>query len=268
MHLLYCDESNMENRNGEFLLYGGVIIPPDNARPLAEEIALIRKRARIPVTERVKFAPTPPGISHADYIAVKQGIINAAIKHEAIFIAYAVLHDLANDPEKARMFGINTLCTHFNWILNRLGGPGLVLIDRVNNPGSPVDELLREKAAIGVTGLPYTASMPLENIVGFHYASIGQAQFTSLSDILVSSLRFAINAHCRQSEGNRASALEILRLISPLFFREKSSSKVSELGFAFRPQTIKATKYLAMYRDLQAFLLEGGIDTAQGLRTA
>jgi hypothetical protein len=265
MHLLYCDESNMENRSGEFLLYGGVIVPPANARPLAEDIAAIRVRAMIPVTERVKFAPTPAGISHADYIAVKQGIIAAAIKHEAIFIAYAVLHDLANDPEKARMFGINTLCTHFNWILNRLGGPGLVLIDRINNPGNPVDELLREKAAIGVTGLPYTASMKLENIVGFHYASIGQSQFTSLSDILVSSLRFAINAHCRKAEGNRVSALEILRLLSPLFFREKGSTKVSELGFAFRPQSVKAPKYLGLYRDLQAFLAEGGVETAQGL---
>lgn len=268
MHLLYCDESNMENKSGEFLLYGGIIIPPDNAKALAEAITRIRARAHIPASERVKFSPTPTCVTHAEYIGVKQDIITAAIEHGAIFIAYAVLHDLAKDPETARMYGINTLCLNFNWILNRLRGPGLVLIDRVNNPGNPVDELLREKSAVGVTGLPYSGPMKLDNVVGFHYAAIGQSQFTSLSDILVSSLRFALNAHCRKLDGNRASAIQILQLISPLFFREKGATKVSDLGFAFSPKTIKVPKYGQVYRELQDFLREGGVDTAVAMRWA
>lgn len=263
MHLLYCDESNMEEKAGDFLLYGGVIVPAESSLALSNEISAIRKRGRIAATERVKFSPPPKGLSHAEYIEVKQAIIRAAVDHGAMFIAYAVLHDLSKGAETARCWGINTLCTHFNWILNRLGGPGLVLVDRVNNVGHPVDDLLREKVAIGVTGLPFGGEMKLANLVGYHYATIGQSHFTSLSDILVGSLRFAINAHCRNVDGNRASAIQIIQLINPLFFRERGGSKVPDLGLAFRPKSIKAPKYVELYGSLRAFLAEAGLETTK-----
>lgn len=263
MKLLYCDESNMEERAGDFLVYGGVVVPGENAKALSEAVRLIRQEAGIAATERVKFLPPAPPCDHKAYIEVKQAIIEAAISHEATLIAYLVLHDLAKNPDEARLFGINTVCTHFNWILNRIGGPGLALIDRVNNPGNAVDDHLREKFAVGVKGLPYSKQMRLENIVGFHYSTIGQAHFTSLCDILVGSLRFAINTHTRDTAKTRDSAINLLKLISPLFFREKGASKISELGLAFRPKNVGAPKFYQKYRGLQAFLREGGVDMAQ-----
>lgn len=265
MKLLYCDESNMEERAGDFLVYGGVVIPSENAKALSEEIRHIRQEARIAATERVKFLPPAPPCDHKAYIEVKQAIIEAAVKNEATLIAYLVLHDLAKSPDEARLFGINTVCTHFNWILNRIGGPGLALIDRVNNPGSEVDDHLREKFAVGVKGMPYSKQMRLENIVGFHYSTIGQAHFTSLCDILVGSLRFAINTHTRATAKNRNSAINLLNLISPLFFREKGSEKVSELGLAFRPKNVGSPAFWEKYQSLKGFLREGGIDMAQSV---
>ena len=263
MKLLYCDESNMEERSGDFLVYGGVVVPGENAKALSEDIRKIRQKAGIEATERVKFLPPVSPCDHKAYIEVKQAIIEAAIDREAVFIAYLVLHDLAKDPEEARLFGINTVCTHFNWILNRIGGPGLALIDRINNPGGQVDDHLREKFAVGVKGMPYSKQMRLENIVGFHYSTIGQAHFTSISDILIGSFRFAINAHTRDDVGRRESAVALLKLLSPLFFREKGSEKVSELGLALRPKNVGAPAFWKKYHSLRNFLREGSIDMAQ-----
>lgn len=262
MQLLYCDESNMEERAGDFLVYGGIMIPGDGAKALSESIRIIRQKAGIAAIERVKFLPAAPPCNHQAYIAVKQAIIEAAIEHGATLLAYLVLHDLAKNSDQARLFGINTVCTHFNWVLNRVGGPGLVLIDRVNNPGGEVDDHLREKFALGVN-LPYSKQTRLENVVGFHYSTIGQAHFTSLCDILIGSLRFAINAETRQDEGRRDSALRLLRLISPLFFREKGTETVSELGLAFRPKNVTAPKFYEKYHALRVFMQEGGIEMAQ-----
>lgn len=255
----------MEERTGDFLVYGGVVVPGENAKALSEDIRLIRQKAGIAANERVKFLPPSPPCDHKAYIRVKQAIIEAAIKREAILIAYLVLHDLAKNPDEARLFGINTVCTHFNWILNRIGGPGLALIDRVNNPGNEVDDHLREKFAVGVKGMPYSKQMRLENIVGFHYSTIGQAHFTSLCDILVGSLRFAINSHTRGTPKTRDSAINLLKLMSPLFFREKGAEKVSELGLAFRPKNVAAPAFWEKYQSLKGFLREGGIDMAQSV---
>jgi len=261
--LLYCDESNMEQRSGDFVVYGGVVIPAENAKALSEDIRIIRQSAGIAATERVKFLPPAPPCDHHAYIAVKQAIIEAAIKRGAKLLAYLVLHDLAKDPDQARLFGINTVCTHFNWVLKHIGGPGLVLIDRVNNPGNEVDDLLREKFAVGVKGMPYSKQMRLENIVGFHYSTIGQAHFTSLCDILIGSLRFAINTHTRNVEKTRGSAINVLRLMNPLFFREENNEKVSELGLAFRPKNVAAPKFWEKYQSLCGFMREAGVDMAQ-----
>ncbi len=263
MKLLYCDESNMEERSGDFLVYGGVVVPSENAKALSEDIRLIRQQAGIAATERVKFMPVVPPCDHSAYIGVKQAIIEAAIKHNAHLIAYLVLHDLAKTPNEARLFGINTVCTHFNWMLNRIGGPGLALIDRVNNPGGEVDDHLREKFAVGVKGMPYSKHMRLENIVGFHYSTIGQAHFTSLCDILIGSLRFAINAHTREAGATRASAIKLLKLISPLFYREPGAEKISELGLALRPKNVAVPSFWQKYQELQNFLGEGNVDMAQ-----
>jgi len=262
MRLLYCDESNMEKSAGDFLIYGGVIIDSERARGLSEAVERIRKDAGIDPSAIVKFNRGDVPLDHRTYMAVKQAIIEAAIEHQAFFLAYAVLHDIAY-AEAGRLYGVNTICFNFNSILYRYGTPGLVLIDRVNNPGGAMDDHLREKFAVGVTSLPYSDKMRLENIVGFHYSAIGQSHFTSLIDIVIGSLRWAINVHTRNEATKQASASTLLTLISPLFFREQGRTTVSELGFAFRPQQVRAPKFREKYHSLQAFLRDGGIDTEQ-----
>lgn len=264
MHLLYCDESNLEERAGDFLLYGGLMVDPDRAGSLSAAVDELRTRHRVPRDYLFKFNPGPTELSHQQFIALKQDVLTAARDHGAQMLVYAILHDVARGADEARRNGISTVCYHFHCALNRFpGGTGLVLIDRFNDAGNLIDQHLRDKFMIGLTGMPYSKEMRLPNIVGFHYCAIGQSHFSSILDVAVGSLRFALNAYTRGQDKLLPTARELLALLSPLFWREPGADRVSEIGFMFSPKVIKAAKYREKYQALKDFLAECGVSMAQ-----
>lgn len=268
MHLLYCDESNIERRAGDFLVYGGIFIPSEQAGSLSGEIERIRVDAGLSPEVRLKFNPRPEGFTHQEFITLKQRIIEASIEHECKFLAYVVLHDLAGVPDNARRFGINTVCYHFHCVLNRVGGSGLVLIDRFNDANNEIDAHLKQKMNVGIQ-LPYrNAPTRLTNITGFHYSAIGQSHFTSLVDIFVGSFRFAVNIHTRNDERLRENGLTVLRVLAPAFYRYPGGDRVPDIGLCFSPMNVRLDHFREKYRSLQAFMREGGVDSSQRIGRA
>lgn len=263
MHLLYCDETNLEQRKGDFFAYGGIVIDGAKARDLSHRIDKIRIDAKVPVDFKIKFNPGPPRLNHQQFIDLKKAIISAAIDAKVGMLVSVILHDIATSPDLARRNGINTLCFHFDCLLNRIPGPGLVLIDRFTD--KQIDAHLAEKFSVGVTGLPHTAEMRLSNVVGFHYAAIGQSHFSSLIDVVLGSLRFAINAFTRGETANLESAKRILEGIGPLFYRLEENTPISELSFFFSPKNVKVAGYRVQYLALKKFLSDQGLDTAQNI---
>jgi hypothetical protein len=265
MFILYCDETNLEERSGDFFVYAGLAINSSTAKSLSQKIDEIRIRLKVPREFKLKFNPGPQSLSNADFIKLKQEIIEAAIAHDVKLLAYVVLHDISKEPEEARRNGINTICYHFDCMLNVYLRPGVVLIDRFSD--KQIDQHLAEKFSIGVTGLPFSDEYRLANVVGFHYSAIGQSHFSSLIDIVIGSLRFSINAFTRKDKSRLPTAGKLIKLISPLFHRE-SSGRVSEISFYFSPKTIKIDQYLDQYVALKTFLADNGADTAQTPKAA
>lgn len=265
MHLFYCDESNLEDRNGDFLIYGGIVIDGARAHDLSKEIDRLRNKAGVKSDFRLKFNPAPPDLSHSEFIELKESIIGAVKDHGGILVIYLILHNIAKNPDLARRNGINSVCFHFNGILNRLDSTGIVLIDRFNDAENRVESHLRDKFSMGVTGMPYSKSIRMNRIVGFHYSAIGQSHFPSVIDILIGSLRFAINAHTRGQTKNLPTAIKLLEFLAPLFFREDGKNTVSELGLQFSPKIISVDGFRSQYESLQLFLAKSGIDTEQSI---
>lgn len=261
MYLLYCDETNFEKSPGDFFLYGGLIIPPDRAASLASSIATIRSQLGVPREYILKFNPGPAGFTHQQFILLKQQIIETAVAHGCHLLVSALLHDIAVSSEETRRFGINTLCYHFDCYLNRKQAPGVVLIDRFDD--REIDNQLRERLAVGLTGrLPYSSEKAIENIVGYHFTAIGTSHFCSLVDVVIGSLRFAINVHTRGNDAHFQSMSSILNLLAPLFFSE-SPGKVSEISLALRPKEVRNGAYREKYQGLVAMLAEHNIVPAQ-----
>jgi hypothetical protein len=266
MHLLYCDETNFQKLSGDFFVYGGIVIDGSKAAALADELAAIRKSFSVKSEFLLKFNPGPEGMSHTDFIGLKQAYMAAAAKYEVKLLVNLLLHDIASDSDTARRNGINTLCFHFDCLLNRLSSPGLVLIDRFND--KKLDDHLNEKIAVGLTGkLPFSHSMKIDNIVGFHITAIGQSHFCSLVDVILGSLRFSINAFTQKKVAHQQSASAILQQLSPLFHREKGfmsdGTKASPLSVWFSPKEVRAEKYRTQYIALRDYLEDNGIGIEQ-----
>jgi len=261
MHLLYCDETNLDPVDHTFFVYGGIIIPCDNAKELHDEIEDIRNQSSIPQDFSLKFNPRPSNLSHQDFIGVKEEVINATVRHKCIFIASIILHQIATTPDDARRNEINRVLYNFNSLLNRQGSYGLCLVNRFSD--AQIDSHLREKFSIGVRGLPYAGDMRLERIIGFHYSAIGQSHFSSIIDIVLGSFRYSINAHCAQDTSRLRSADVMLRLIEPLFFRCAHSGRVLDLSLNFSPKIIRNDRYRDEYQCLKDFLTEKGIEASQ-----
>jgi hypothetical protein len=236
VYLLYCDETNLQERKGDFLIYGGMMINCARARELSAAIDEAWRRARVPRDYQLKFNPGPDGFSHDQFIDLKQEALRAAAEHGARLLVYVILHDITRSPDEARRNGINTVCYHFDCVLSREGRPGLVLIDRFNDAGNVIDGHLREKFTIGLTGMPYGGEMRMSNIVGFHYSNLGQSHFPSLVDVALGSLRFALNAHTRDQARLKATAKTLIGILSPMFWRTADGQPVPELGFLFSPK--------------------------------
>ncbi|MAH15851.1 MAG: DUF3800 domain-containing protein [Sphingomonadaceae bacterium] len=263
MHLLYCDETNLEERAGDFLIYGGLMIDGDRVGDLNTAIDELRTRRGVPRDYHLKFNPGPSGMDHQDFIAFKREVIQAAHDHDAKLLVYVILHDIAVGADEARRNGINAICHHFHCALNRIAATGLVLIDRFNDAGNAIDAHLREKFSIGLRGMPYGDEMRLPTIVGYHYSAIGQSHMPSLVDVALGTLRFALNAHTRTQQNHIASARAMIELLAPLFWRENGRDEVSEIGFMFSPKIIKRAHFRQRYEDLKGFLADNGVETAQ-----
>lgn len=263
LQLLYCDESNLQEKSGDFLLYGGLIVSSAILQEFSAEIDKLRSQFGIPRDYKLKFNPAPPHFSHERFIELKESIINLAVKFKAYLIIYAVLHDIAKDSDEARRNGINTVCFHFDCILIRLKGIGLVLIDRFNDQGNKIDAHLVDKFMIGVTDMPFSKEMRLNRILGFHYSAIGQSHFPSVVDILLGSVRFSFNTLTRNEEGNVKTARKLINALCPLFFRENNSPKIPEISFLLSPKTVKIYAYRAGYQNLISFLRDCGLEIEQ-----
>lgn len=261
MYLLYCDESNLEEKDHDFFIYGGIVIEAASAHSLSLEIDKIRQNAKIPSDFLLKLNPGPAHLNHQEFIEVKEAVIKAAVSHKCIFLTSLILHNIATSPDDARRNEINRICYHYDCFLNRPKCHGLVLIDRFED--KKIDSHLREKFSTGITGLPYTPTARLERIVGLHYAAIGQSHFGSVIDIVLGSFRFAVNAFTRGDKSKTATAKHLLELLSPLFFRENSKGEVSEISLFFSPKIITAKKYRDCYHSLSLYLAENNIVAAQ-----
>ena len=145
-------------------------------------------------------------------------------------------------------------------MLHRRNDFGLVLVDRFDD--KQIDAQLRERFAIGVHGLPFTDPYKLERILGYHYACIGQSQFSSLIDMAIGSFRFAINAFTLNQTERLGTAARLLGLMSPLFLRD-GKAEINSISLHFSPDTIKVDAYRKRYQEVAAFLREAGLGTDQ-----
>jgi hypothetical protein len=252
---------NVDPKHSEFFVYGGIAIPGDRAAELSDDIETLRKLYQYQPTDPLKFntRERPKHLNTKAHAEIKRLLIKCVAKREVKLFASFILHKIAKQgPEEARRREINRICLHFNTFLQRVDGHGLILIDTFND--GQRDAILREKFSIGVKGLPHSPTLRLDRILGLHVASIGTSNFCSAIDIVLGSLRFAINS--RTDANNYSTAMTLLKQIEPLCLRT-NSGQVDKLSLFFSPKTIEIPPFRKTYLALQKMLTKAGMESEQ-----
>lgn len=257
MYLLYTDETNLDPAGSTFFIYGGVAISSEKAPSISNAIGVQRLAHGYKPEYKLKFNTREcPHIDPEKQRSIKQAIVQCAAEHGCILFLSLINHKIATSPEDARKNEINRVCYNFNCFLHRVNDYGLVLVDTFLDAG--LTEHLREKFNIGVKGLPFSNILRLDRILGFHVASVGTSHFSSVIDIVIGGVRYAINT--LSDPLKRATAETLMRQVSPLLLRE-TDGRVSELAVFYSPKQIKAKAYLEEYIKVDEFFSSVGIDT-------
>ena len=260
MYLLYTDETNVDPQTSDFFAYAGVAIPGDRAGQLSSRIDAVRAANGYRADDLLKFntRERPAHVTPEQHRDAKQQLLAEAGGHGVKLFCSFILHRVATSPEVARLNEINRICLHFNYYLNRVHDHGLVLIDTF--PNNSLFAILKQKFLVGLKGLPYSESYRLDRLLGLHVASIGSSHFCSVVDVVLGSLRYAINGRNDPTRQNVCATL--LAQLAPLAVRSAAGA-VEELSLFFSPKGIRVQAYLNEYLALHAYLAANGLDCQQ-----
>jgi hypothetical protein len=257
MYLLYTDETNMNPTGSTFFIYGGIAFSTENAYSISNNIDSLRAAHGYKHEDKLKFTSyNCPHISQDVQRSIKSCVMRCATEHGSILFLSLINHKIAKSTDEARLKEINRVCYHFNRFLQHENDYGIVLVDNFQDDG--LFPLLREKFGVGVRGLPYSNVLRLDRILGFHVASIGTCNFSSVIDIVIGSVRYAINSIADPLKHNTARLL--LNQVAPLCLRE-DDGKVSYLSVFYSPKKIHVPAYLDEYKMIDDFLASAGIET-------
>jgi len=256
MYLLYTDEVNVDPRSSNFFIYGGVSVDANQAASLSRRIDHLRQEYGYMPENLLKFTTheRPDTISPETHKMIKRRVIEEAGAHGAILFASVILHNIASSPEEARRKEINRVCYNFNCFLREQDEYGLVLIDTFTDNKLP--QILREKFLIGLSGLPYSDPYRLERVLGFHLASIGSSNFSSVVDIVLGSLRYAVNCI---GNPNKQDIVQILLSQLDQLCLKNDKGSIRELSIFFSPVSVRVNEYYEQYQNLREFLTRNGL---------
>jgi hypothetical protein len=127
MHWFVTDETNVERNQGDFFIYGGLVLTDDQMVGLHEAVRDIRARYGYAPGDTFKFAANtrPSQVSIEEARQAKQDALLAAEGLGVRLIVYVVLHAIAGSDQRVRMqFAINTVMWTYHTLLVQEGATG------------------------------------------------------------------------------------------------------------------------------------------------
>lgn len=246
MYLLFTDETNLQaNDNVKFFSYGGLVIESERLPKLHIGIDEIRSKYGYGPTDKLKFDTNarPKSVSIEVATKAKQEVIQLCVDLECKFIAYVVLHAIAQkqDIGKVVTWGASHVIGKFNYFLTTQDSYGIVAMDRL--PDGVEFDFLAQKFSEGLS-FPDEDSVKLDRIVLHSSTCLNASHASSAMDVVLGSWRYCIN-----NPKNKDAAEEMMDNISKLIWCEREGTDIYafEKGLIFRPKVVKFEPYRAEY---------------------
>ncbi|MCA0939338.1 hypothetical protein LCM28_05570 [Salipiger pacificus] len=263
MYIAFLDESDHTTKN-KFTVCGMTVFPVDKLEQLSSEISALRDSAKFGPCDALKFASSsrPDSCSEKTHLELKRSCIDLANHVGAVFFAYAYFNgdDEANNPDRNRIFGFNTLLHRYDAFLSKKESVGIALCDRLEIEKNKKNkkkvvlkyrdgfEYLREKFQLG-NDFPDGKRKNLSRILAFGQTADGLSHASSVNDILTGGMRYVAN-------GDKESARKDIQEDIERVMCRGDDGKFKDTGFLLRPLSRKnlPEDTLAEYDALRAFL--------------
>lgn len=256
VYWLFTDETNVTDKEGDFFIYGGIIVSAEQMKSLDAAVREIRQRYGFKRGDQFKFQTKsrPEQVSIEDFTKAKAEALDLLEAHGARVVMYVVLHQIARQKSVQEMtaWALNSLLSHFDFrFLAEHDDVGAVCIDRLD----PKFGYSYIKGAFGESlTLPGGREIELDRIVLYTMSCDGASHLSSLADIALGSMRYAVN-FCTGS-GKETVARQIMTpLARAMWFHEEADvRRIGGYGFLQYPKDIRVASYQAQYTSLVAKL--------------
>ncbi len=263
-YLLVTDETNRDpSDESRFFIYGGCIVPTEEAPKIHQSIESIRMRAGYPADIALKFdsRSRPNAVTIEVFTNMKKAVVELARDHGVKFIAELILHDIIRDRsyEERVLFALKTLCSQFQIFLLGADGFGQVVSDRTEH----ILDLFKEIHCRGVQPRADDGGFEarLTRIWQFSVSSTNCGHLMSMVDIILGSFRFCINRPT--ADVSRTMFDQLLPLLPGVPTQEDFQDGT---GLLLRPKHVEVRTYIDEYsrlrRDIVA-LVSGGTRTEE-----
>lgn len=258
MYWLFTDETNVTEKEGDFFIYGGLMMTSDQMVALNQEVIAIRKKYGYKDADRFKFqtASRPEQVTPEQFAQAKAEALTALEKHGARVVMYVVLHDIAKNKSVQQMteWALNALLAHFDLrFLAEADDMGAVCIDRLDPKFG-----YKYMSDMFANGIEVDGrSEKLRRIVHYSMSCDGASHMSSLTDIALGSMRYAVNY--AGGKGKEEVARNLMVPLARAMWHKKVAGKnerrVGGYGFLKYPRTeVRVPAYRKKYDDLLAAL--------------
>ncbi|MGN6333347.1 MAG: hypothetical protein ACTHOD_17165 [Motilibacteraceae bacterium] len=252
MYILQADETNTEPAQGDFFLYGGLVVPIDRLPEIHGAVARVREKYGFANDDQFKFhtRTRPAALSSKDWTAAKAEVLTAASDLGVELIVYVVHHGIARgvSVEERNEYALNSLIAHFDMrYLNEKSSFGMVSIDRLNEKFGY--GYLRDRFQNPLS-LPDGRSVVLSRVLHYSMTCDGASHLSSLVDIALGGVRYCVNA--ATGRGKDDVAEQLFPAVAKLMWQKRVGDDIQVGGYGFLqyPKEIKAPVYREAYATL------------------
>lgn len=255
MYWLFADETNLEPAQGDFFIYGGLIMTPEQMTAADAAIADIRSAYGLKPDEQLKFQTKgrPSRYSPKQWNEAKAEVIQAAGKIGVQMLVYVILHAIAKGkkPDERIGLALNATITRFNnGFLKDHDDVGVVCVDRLKESFGfkYLRQLFQQGNDFG----------QLNRVIHYSMSCDGASHISSMVDIALGGFRYCVNA-AGDENGNPDTAKKIIPPLGDMMWHvvnSKGEHQVGGYGYIPYPKVINHAPYKKKYDDLAARLTE------------
>tara|TARA_R110000824_G_scaffold401771_1_gene615484 strand:- start:175439 stop:176227 length:789 start_codon:yes stop_codon:yes gene_type:complete len=253
VYYLFSDETNTDPQNDpaiKFFVYGGLIVPSENLENLHAAVAGLRSKHGYTGADTLKFntVERPKHISREVHAEIKKEVVEAAINAGCTFVVYVILHAIAKGSGIAKTieFGGNHIFGKFNLYLEEKGAKGIVINDRLENPGQYAQFIEKFTTGLQIEGKGEPTK--LSNIILYASTCNNASHINSVADVVLGSFRYCIN-----DPKNPEAASKMMQSVTKMIWAVKLSEDdidPFERGLTLRPKKVNSPMYKSMHQEL------------------